>query len=201
MSLWNKSVHLTSHRLELVPLDLKHHDDLCLAVEDGQLWRLWFTSVPHPNDVAAYIKKALNEYECQRSIPFAIIDSTSGKAIGSTRFCNLVPRHNRLEIGYTFYAKSYQRTAFNTQAKYLLLTYAFEQLDCIAVEFRTHWHNHKSRSAIARLGAKQDGILRNHMKSPDGLLRDTVIFSIIESEWPAIKAGLTFKLSDDASYY
>ena len=128
-------------------------------------------------------------------MPFVVREKATNKIIGSTRYCNTDEVHQRVEIGYTWYSQSYQRTAMNTECKYLLLSHAFEKLDAIAVEFRTHWHNHKSRAAIARLGAKQDGVLRNHQKSPDGIYRDTVVFSIINLEWPAVKRSLLFKLS------
>jgi RimJ/RimL family protein N-acetyltransferase len=128
-------------------------------------------------------------------MPFVVREKETGKVIGSTRYCNVDEVNQRLEIGYTWYAKSYQRTSVNTECKYLLLTHAFEKLDAIAVEFRTHWHNHASRAAIARLGAKLDGVLRNHQKSADGVYRDTVVFSIINLEWPVVKKSLEYKLS------
>jgi len=128
-------------------------------------------------------------------MPFIIRDKESNKIIGCTRYFNVDEVNQRLEIGHTWYSESFQRTAANTESKYLLLTHAFEKLNAIAVEFRTHWHNHKSRAAIARLGAKQDGVLRNHTKSADGIYRDTVVFSIIDLEWPAVKQSLQFKLN------
>ena len=121
---------------------------------------------------------------------FSIIEISTGRILGSTRFCNIDVKNWRVEIGYTWYRQSAQRTGVNTECKLLLLQHAFEQLQCIAVEFRTNWHNHKSRAAIARLGAKQDGVLRQHMLMPDGQYRDTVVFSILNSEWPAVKAQL-----------
>jgi RimJ/RimL family protein N-acetyltransferase len=128
------------------------------------------------------------------AMPFAVRDNATGDIVGSTRYFNVDAANRRLEIGHTWYAKRAQRTAINTECKLLLLTHAFEKLKCIAVEFRTHWFNHASREAIARLGAKQDGVLRNHQILPDGSYRDTVVFSIIESEWPAVKRQLTFLL-------
>ena len=127
-------------------------------------------------------------------MPFVVRENASGAIIGCTRYLNVEAEHRRLEIGYTWYAKRVQRSAVNTEAKLLLLTHAFETLKCIAVEFRTSWFNHASRAAIARLGAKQDGVLRNHQISPDGVYRDTVVFSILESEWPAVKRHLRFEL-------
>jgi len=129
------------------------------------------------------------------SLPFVVIDNDNGKIIGATRFCNASADSRRVEIGYTWYSTSYQRTSVNTECKLLLLTYAFEALDAIAVEFRTHWHNEKSRKAITRLGAKQDGVLRNHSIQADGAYRDTVVFSIINLEWPTVKKSLQFKLT------
>lgn len=126
---------------------------------------------------------------------FAVIDNATQKIIGSTRYCNADAINKRIEIGYTWYAKSFQRTGINTECKYLLLTHAFETLNVIAVEFRTHWHNQASRTAIARLGAKQDGVLRNHQKSAEGVYRDTVVFSIIDLEWSAVKTNLQFKMA------
>ena len=128
-------------------------------------------------------------------MPFVVREKGQGKIIGSTRFCHIDESNQRAEIGYTWYAKSYQRSPINTECKLMLMSYVFEQLGAIAVEFRTHWHNQASRKAIARLGAKQDGVLRYHNKSPDGVYRDTVVFSIVEHEWPAVKKNLEFKLN------
>jgi len=158
------------------------------------LWKLWFTSVPDANTTDSYIQTALEQYKDKTSIPFAVIDKASGKIIGSTRYCNINSQHNRLEIGYTWYARSFQRTGINTECKYLLLQHAFEVFNCIAVEFRTHWFNEKSRAAITRLGAKQDGVLRNHRIDKSGRMRDTVVFSIIANEWPVVKQGLEYKM-------
>jgi len=191
---WIEPVTLTGSKVILEPLSLKHKDGLVEAVKDGELWKLWFTSVPSPDKVEDYIKKALDMRENAGAMPFTVIEMETNKVIGCTRYFNVDEENHRLEIGYTFYAKSYQRTAINTESKYLLLSHAFERLDAIAVEFRTHWHNLKSRAAIARLGAKQDGVLRNHTRSADGVYRDTVVFSIINSEWPAVRQALRFKM-------
>jgi len=196
MTTWLRPVQLEGQHVQLVPLSLDHKVGLQQAAKDGELWNLWFTSVPHPNDTEAYIEKALTQQQQDSAIPFAIIEKNTGTIIGSTRICNALSEHRRIEIGYTWYAKSFQRTAANTEAKLLLLTHAFETLNCIAVEFRTNWHNHKSRNAIARLGAKQDAVLRNHQILKDGTIRDTVIFSIIQNEWPSVKKSLEFKLSE-----
>ena len=192
---WLTPVTLSNQKdsVRLEPLSLEHLSGLQKAAKDGELWDLWFTSVPHPDNAQSYIEKALTQQEQGTATPFAIIDQKSNQVIGSTRICNALEAHRRVEIGYTWYAKSYQRTGANTETKLLLLTHAFESLNCIAVEFRTNWHNTVSRNAIARLGAKQDGVLRNHQILSDGTMRDTVVFSIIESEWPSVKKSLRFK--------
>lgn len=192
---WIEPVTLSGASVILEPLSLEHLEGIRSAVKDGELWKLWFTSIPAPENAEAYIKTALDMRENAGAMPFIIRDRGTNTIIGCTRYFNVDEINHRLEIGYTWYAESYQRTSANTEAKYLLLTYAFETLDAIAVEFRTHWHNHKSRAAIARLGAKQDGVLRNHTKTADGIYRDTVVFSIINHEWPAVKQSLTFKLN------
>lgn len=191
---WIEPVTLTLSTVILEPLSLEHADGLRSAVADGELWKLWYTHIPSPEMVNEYIKKALDLQENSGWMPFVVREKASNKIIGSTRYCNVDEGNQRLEIGYTWYSKSYQRTAVNTECKYLLLSHAFETLDAIAVELRTHWHNHKSRAAIARLGAKQDGVLRNHQRSADGVYRDTVVFSIINLEWPVVKKSLEFKL-------
>ena len=146
------------------------------------------------SDSSAERAKALEEKARGQSFPFAVRDRVSGEIVGCTRICNWESDNRRLEIGYTWYAKRAQRTGINTEAKLLLLTFAFETLDAIAVEFRTHWHNQASRQAIARLGAKQDGVLRNHKILKDGTIRDTVVYSIIDTEWPTVKNSLQFRL-------
>ena len=191
---WIQPVTLTGEHVILEPLSLEHLDGIKEAVKDGELWKLWFTSVPSPETAEATIKTALELRENAGWMPFVVREKSTGKIIGSTRYCNVDEVNQRLEIGYTWYSESFQRTIVNTECKYLLLTHAFEKLAAIAVEFRTHWHNHKSRAAIARLGAKQDGVLRNHQKGPDGMYRDTVVFSIIDLEWPVVKKSLEFKL-------
>ena len=193
---WIEPVTLTGTNVILEPLSLEHKDGLIEAVKDGELWKLWYTTIPTPEKVEDYIQKALEMRENLGAMPFIVRERKSNKIIGCTRYFNVDEDNNRLEIGYTWYSESYQRTSTNTECKYLLLTHAFDKLDAIAVEFRTHWHNHKSRAAIARLGAKQDGVLRNHTKSADGVYRDTVVFSIINLEWPTVKQSLEFKLND-----
>jgi RimJ/RimL family protein N-acetyltransferase len=187
-------ITLKGSRATLEPLGLEHEDGLRRAAADGELWRLWYTSVAAPDKMGAYVATALDMRERLGAMPFIVRESASGEIVGCTRYFNVDAANRRLEIGHTWYAKRAQRTAINTECKLLLLTHAFEKLRCIAVEFRTHWFNHASREAIARLGAKQDGVLRNHQLGPDGSYRDTVVFSIIESEWPAVKQHLRYML-------
>jgi len=186
-------VTLSSARVRLEPLAQAHASDLVEAVQDGELWRLWYTSVAPPEKMGEYVAAALEMREKLGAMPFVVRDA-AGEVVGSTRYFNVDAANRRLEIGHTWYAKRAQRTALNTECKLLLLGHAFDELRCIAVEFRTHWFNHASREAILRLGAKQDGVLRNHQLRPDGSYRDTVVFSIIESEWPAVKRHLRFLL-------
>ncbi len=192
---WLEKVELTGHLVSLLPLHQNHKAGLLNASKNGNLSDIWFTSVPSESTIDNYISNAENECLENKCLPFVVIENASSQIIGSTRFCNISPSDKRLEIGYTWYAKSFQRTGVNTECKYLLLNYAFEILNCIAVEFRTHWHNHRSRNAILRLGAKQDGVLRNHKIDQHGLLRDTVVFSILNSEWPIVKESLSFKMN------
>ena len=194
MSQWFQETVLEGQYVTLIPLCHDHKEALIEAASDGGLWELWYTSVPSPNNIEEYISFALSENESDRALAFVVIDNVTKKIIGSTRYTNAKPMHRRLEIGYTWYAQRFQRTAVNTECKLLLLAHAFDQLQAIAVEFRTHWHYQASRRAIARLGAKQDGVLRNHQIGADGIYRDTVVFSIIESEWPAVRKSLTFRL-------
>ena len=195
MNKWLNNIELIGEKVKLLPLKINHAIDLVNAASDGALWNLKVTSVPSKDNVDAYISFALNEQKANRAFPFVVVDQKTGKVIGSTRYCNASPEHKRLEIGYTWYAESHQRTGANTECKYLLLKYAFEKLDVIAVEFRTHTHNLSSRNAIERIGAKQDGILRNHRINPDGSLRDSVVFSITNQEWRSIKESLEYKIN------
>jgi N-acetyltransferase len=187
-------ITLKGRHATLEPLAAEHGADLRRATADGRLWELWFTSVPAPDATEAYIQTALKMREELGAMPFAVRDNASGEIVGCTRYFNVDATNRRLEIGHTWYAARAQRTAINTECKLLLLSHAFEKLRCIAVEFRTHWFNHASRAAIARLGAKQDGVLRNHQIAADGSYRDTVVFSIIEGEWPAVRRHLTHLL-------
>jgi RimJ/RimL family protein N-acetyltransferase len=188
-----RPVVLEGEHARLEPLAPSHRDELEPAIADGRLDALWYTIVPAPGDVGRWIDTALAQQAEGRALPFAVRRRRDGRVVGSTRYMNVEPSQRRLEIGTTFYSGSVQRTALNTECKRLLLAHAFEALGCIAVEFRTHWFNQRSREAIARLGAKQDGVLRNHQRLSDGSLRDTVVFSIIDSEWPAVKRHLAFR--------
>ncbi|MET3434663.1 N-acetyltransferase [Herbaspirillum seropedicae] len=176
------------------PLHPEHHDALIAAVSDGKLWKLWYTAIPKPENMRAEIERRLHLQQQGSMLPFVIRRNDTGALCGMTTYMNADSVHRRVEIGSTWYAASAQRTGINTECKLMMLTHAFEDMHCIAVEFRTHWMNQQSRAAIARLGAKQDGVLRNHMRMPDGSYRDTVVFSIIESEWPTVRRHLQFKL-------
>lgn len=192
---WLKEKSLDGENIFLIPMEESHVDALSHAASDGKLWELWFTQVPSKENTEAYVQKALNDKKDGTCLPFVIINKLTGKIIGSTRICHASEKHRRIEIGYSWIANSFQKTEANTESKFLLLSYAFEELKTIAVEFRTHFHNRGSRMAIERLGARQDGVLRNHQIMPDGSYRDSVVYSIIESEWPAVKAGLVFHIN------
>ena len=188
-------VTLTGDLVTLEPLQPDHHDQLVEAVRDGRLWELWYTSVPAPDAMTAEIEDRLAQQAAGTMLPFAVRHNAMGHVVGMTTYLNAEPDVPRLEIGATWTARWAQRTGVNAESKLLLLTHAFDVLGCIAVEFRTHWHNQQSRTAIERLGAKQDGVLRNHRRMPDGSLRDTVVYSITDSEWPTVRAGLRYRLS------
>jgi len=187
-------VTLTGTHASIEPLGREHEEALQRAVADGELWRLWYTTVPPPEKMDQYIAIALDMRERLDAMPFVIREKSSGEIVGCTRYFNVDATNRRLEIGHTWYSKRVQRGPINTECKLMLLTHAFEKLQCIAVEFRTHWFNHASRTAIERLGAKQDGVLRNHQVLADGSKRDTVVFSIIDGEWPAVKRHLRYQL-------
>lgn len=199
MKPWIVPTTLSGQHVALVPLTPAHHDDLVEAVQDGQLWQLWYTAIPQPEGMATEIARRLDLQARGSMCPFAVIDTALGKAVGMTTYMNIDAVNRRLEIGSTWYRKSVQRGPLNTEAKSLLLTHAFEQLACIAVEFRTHFFNHQSRRAIERLGAKLDGVLRCHQVNPHpmaaGTLRDTCVYSIVATEWPSVKAHLDFQRS------
>ena len=186
-------VTLENTYVRLEPLAPEHETDLALAAEG--LEHAWYTSVPRPDGVAADIAQRLAWRDEGTMNPWAVRRLETGRVVGTTTFCNIDQPNRHVEIGHTWLGLEAQRTAVNTAAKLLLLGHAFEACDAIAVEFRTHWHNRQSRAAIARLGAKQDGELRNHRLGPDGTLRDTVVFSILPHEWPAVKLGLQERLA------
>ncbi|MCX2747106.1 GNAT family protein [Arthrobacter sp. MI7-26] len=188
-------VTLDGRFVTLEPLSTEHHDGLVDAAKDGELWKLWYTSVPSPEGMAAEIGRRLALQEQGSMLPFATRLKAGGKLIGMTTYMNIDAATPRVEIGSTWNAASAHGSGSNPDSKLLLLRHAFETLGCPAVEFRTHWLNHQSREAIARLGAKQDGVLRNHSRTVDGVLRDTVVFSILEHEWPAVRTGLEFRLA------
>lgn len=187
-------VTLVGNLVTLEPLRQDHHDGLVDAARDGELWRLWYTSVPRAQDMRQEIDRRLGLQAAGSMLPFTARRNDTGRVIGMTTYMHADPVNRRLEIGSTWNAVSAQRTGTNTESKLLLLAHAFDDLGCIAVEFRTHWMNQQSRSAISRLGAKQDGVLRNHERLPDGSLRDTVVFSIIEPEWPSVRNELERRL-------
>ncbi|MEJ0005183.1 MAG: GNAT family protein [Steroidobacteraceae bacterium] len=190
-----ESISLHGQRVSLVPLSPAHHDDLIAAVNDGELWNLWYTKIPAPDQMQAEIERRLDLQNQGSMIPFAVIEKSSGAAVGMTTFMNIDAANRHVEIGSTWYRKRVQRSALNTECKLLLLGHAFDRLNCIAVEFRTHFFNQQSRAAIERLGAKLDGILRQHQIAGNGTLRDTCVYSILDREWPAVKAHLTHRLT------
>jgi len=192
---WLEPVTLRGAHARLEPLSAEHYDGLLEAVKDGELWKLWYTFIPRAEDIQKEIDRRLGLQKAGSMLPFTVFDA-DGKIAGMTTYMNVDTPNRRVEIGSTWYAQRVQRTALNTQCKLLLLQHAFEKLDCIAVEFRTHFFNHQSRRGIERLGAKQDGILRNHQIAPNGTLRDTVVYSIIASEWPTVKAHLNYQLNE-----
>ena len=191
-SSWRETPILRAGDLTLRPLEASDRSAILDASADGELWTLFYTAAPGPDTVDAWMERAAQERRAGRSLPFAVVKH--GQVIGSTRFMRMNEAHRRLEIGTTFYAASAQRTGVNTQAKRLLLGHAFEQLNCLCVQFRTDWFNRPSRTAIERLGAKLDGVLRNHTIMADGRVRDTVSYSITANEWPGDKKHLDFLL-------
>ena len=192
---FTSAVSLTGKHATLAPLSQIYCADLSAAVEDGELWSLWYTTIPTPDKMQAEIERRLELFAKGSWLPFAVLDNTSGKAVGMTNYLNIDPTHRRVEIGGTWYRKSMQRTAINTECKLMLLKHAFETLNCIAVEFRTHYFNVKSRAGIERLGAKLDGVLRCHQIMPNGTMRDTVVYSIVAAEWPTVKIHLNHLLA------
>jgi RimJ/RimL family protein N-acetyltransferase len=192
---WLEPVMLRGAHARLEPLSHQHIDGLTEAVKDGELWKLWYTLVPKPEDMGKEIDRRLGLQTAGSMLPFTVFDA-DGKIAGMSTYMNVDAANRRVEIGSTWYGRRVQRSALNTQCKLLLLTHAFEKLDCIAVEFRTHFFNHQSRRGIERLGAKLDGILRSHQIATNGTLRDTVVYSIIAAEWPTVRTHLTYQLNE-----
>ncbi|HEY0879838.1 MAG TPA: GNAT family protein [Zeimonas sp.] len=192
---WIEPVTLEGEHVVLEPLARSHVEALARAAADGELWRLWYTSVPSPERTQAYVDAALAMRENEGALPFVVRRRVDGTIIGTTRFFHVEPAHRRLELGHTWYAASAQRSAVNAECKLLLLGHAFEALGAVAVELRTHFLNHASRRAIERLGAKLDGVLRHHMTMPNGTLRDTCVYSILAAEWPAVRENLKLRLA------
>ena len=188
-------VTLEGMSVRLEPLSQSHHAGLCEVGLDPGLWEFTMTLIRTPEELQQYISTALQWQKDGTALPFAIIDKTSGNAVGSTRYGNIDKANRRVEIGWTWIAKQWQRTPMNTEVKYLLLTHAFDNIGCIRVEFKTDSLNERSRNALLRIGAKEEGILRNHMIAPGGRLRHSVYYSIIDSEWPGVKSVLEAKLS------
>jgi RimJ/RimL family protein N-acetyltransferase len=191
---WLQPVTLSGTHAKLVPLDPSHEAGLAEAVRDGELWKLWYTSIASPENMGKEIDRRLGLQAQGSMLPFTVLDA-EGRVAGMTTYMNVDAAHHRVEIGSTWYAKRVQRTALNTECKLMLLTHAFDTLDCIAVEFRTHRFNTGSRRAIERLGAQFDGMLRNHQRMADGTLRDTAVYSITRDEWPTVRTHLRFQLT------
>mgnify|MGYP003683624039 FL=1 len=194
MSIWPDLFTVTGNYVSVIPLSLDHQNDLTEAAADGELHRLWYTMVPKPGNVTKEIERRLELRKQGSMLPFAVVKKESGEAVGMTTYMNIDATNRRVEIGSTWYRQSVQRSPLNTECKLLLLQHAFESLDCVCVEFRTHFINAQSRRAIERLGAKLDGILRSNMIMSNGTIRDTAVYSIIASEWPTVKAHLKWQL-------
>ena len=188
-------IMLEGHGIRLEPLTIEHETDLSAAAADGELWNLWFTSVPNPEETKTYISNALAGYQAGHMLPWAVRELTNGKIVGSTRYHDVIANIDRVEIGYTWYSKSWQKSHVNTVCKLLLLAHAFDTLGCKVVGLRTDNFNFNSQKAIEGLGAKKDGILRHHAMRRDGSVRDSVMYSILITEWPSVKQHLRFRLS------
>jgi RimJ/RimL family protein N-acetyltransferase len=191
---WIKPVTLIGQHVTLTPLSIEHCNDLIDAAKDGELWELWYATVPSPEGMMSEIKHRIESQHNGTMVPFAVIDNKNNRAIGMTTYFKISSIDKRLDIGWTWYAKSAQKTAINTESKLLLLTHAFEDLECIAVGFGANFFNHDSRRAIERLGAKLDGIIRNNRIMPNGAKCDFCLYSIVDSEWHAVKINLKSKL-------
>ena len=191
---WPSPITLAGAHATLVPLAPAHCAALAEAVRDGELWKLWYTSIPPPERMGAEIERRLGLQAQGSMLPFTVLDAHA-TPVGMTTYMNVDATHKRVEIGSTWYARRVQRTALNTECKLMLLRHAFDALDCIAVEFRTHRFNEQSRRGIERLGAQLDGILRSHQRMADGTLRDTAVYSITRAEWPTVRSHLEFQLA------
>ena len=191
---WLEPVTLRGAHATLEPLSAAHEAELARACADGELWQLWYTTVPRPEAMGAEIERRLELQRAGSMLPFAVRQEPGGRLVGMTTYMNVDSRNRRVEIGSTWYAAAVQRTGLNTECKLMLLCHAFERLGCIAVELRTHFMNQRSRRAIERLGAKLDGVLRSHMQLADGSLRDTAVYSVIAAEWPAVRTNLEWHL-------
>jgi RimJ/RimL family protein N-acetyltransferase len=191
---WPAPVTLAGTHATLVPLSIEHEAGLVEAARDGELWKLWYTSVPSPDAMRADIERRLGLQARGSMLPFTVLDA-EGRVAGETTYMNIDAANKRVEIGSTWYARRVQRSPLNTECKRMLLSHAFDTLGCIAVEFRTHRLNTQSRRAIERIGAQLDGILRAHTRTADGLLRDTAVYSITAAEWPTIQQHLAWQLA------
>jgi RimJ/RimL family protein N-acetyltransferase len=188
-------IALEGHRVRLEPMTPQHADGIAAAAADGRLWELWYTAVPHPSEVDAYIETALAGQRDGQMLPWVVRDVASGSVIGSTRYHDVVAAIDRVEIGYTWYSAAWQRTHVNAACKLLLMSHAFEGLGCQVVGLRTDRFNFRSQQAIERLGAKKDGVIRHHSKRKDGSARDTVMYSVLSDEWPEVRRNLELRLS------
>jgi RimJ/RimL family protein N-acetyltransferase len=195
-----KPITLERDGIRLEPLSSDHHDGLLAAAADGDLWNLWFTAVPAPDATRRYIEDALEGQQQGHMLPWAVRELASGQIVGSSRYHDIVADIDRVEIGYTWYAKSRQRTAVNTVCKLLLLTHAFEQLGCKVVGLRTDNFNFASQRAIETLGAKKDGVIRHHQARRDGTVRDSVMYSILAGEWPDVRRHLELRLARNGAW-
>ena len=187
-------VTLEGRGIRLEPLESKHRDALAAVAADGELWNLWFTMIPEPENTAKYIDTALEGQKAGHMLPWVVRESASGKIVGTTRYHDIVPAIDRVEIGYTWYGRSWQRTHVNTACKLALMTHAFETLKCAVVGLRTDNFNFASQAAIAALGAKRDGVIRHHAARKDGSVRDSVMFSVLAAEWPDVKRHLQLRM-------
>jgi RimJ/RimL family protein N-acetyltransferase len=194
VSIWIEPFELHGEYVSLVPLTMEYHEQLREALADAELWNLWYTSIPRPENLAAEIERRLALQAKGEMVPFAVIDKRTKQAVGMTTYCRLDQANRRLEIGYTWYRQNCQRTALNTECKLMLLRHAFEVLNCASVEFRTSAFNFTSRKAIERLGAKLDGVLRNTRIFANGAIGDSYVYSILNNEWPIVKTNLEYKL-------